>query len=328
MLVLSRHEVEALLDTERLIDALAQAMVDLTEGTASVPPRVGAMVQERGGMLAAMPAYLPSAGVLESKLVSVFPGNAGTPVPTHQAVLLVFDVQTGSPVAVMDATHITEARTAAGSALATRLLSRPESRVLAILGTGVQARAHARALPRVRPFEQIRVAGRNPDAAQIMAKELSAELGMAVEAASSMRHAMQGADVVCACTHSPEPVVRRADVEAGMHITSIGYNVQGREVDAETVRDAVVVVESRDAALAPPPAGSNDLLWAIRDGMIEPGHVHAEIGELVKGSRPARTSPDQITLYKSMGVGVQDAAAAALVLAAAGDLGLGMDIDI
>ncbi len=328
MLLLSEREVATLLDTDRLIDALARAMVDLSEGTASVPPRVGAMVQERGGMLAAMPAYLPSAHVLESKLVSVFPENAGTLVPTHQAIVVVFDPQTGSPVALMDATHITEARTAAGSALATRLLSRPESRVLAIVGTGVQARAHARALPHVRSFAEVRVAGRDPDKVRAMAEELSAELGLEVEAAPSVREAMAGADVVCACTHSPEPAIRREAVQPGMHITSIGYNIQGREVDAETVRDALVVVESRDAALAPPPAGSNDLAWAIRDGLIGPQHIHAEVGELVTGSRPGRTSPDQVTLYKSMGVGVQDAAAAALVLEAARDRGVGVEIEI
>lgn len=328
VLVLSQREVAALLDTNRLIEALAGAMADLSAGSASVPPRVGAWVQERGGMLAAMPAYLPTARVLESKLVSVFPENAGTAVPTHQAVIVVFDPESGSPVALMDATHITEARTAAGSALATRLLARPDSRVLAILGTGVQARAHARTLPHVQAFDEIRVAGRNPDRARAMAKEVSAELGRDVVPAPSIPEAMRGADVVCACTHSVDPVIRREAVEAGMHLTSIGYNMQGREVDAETVRDALVVVESRDAALAPPPAGTNDLVWLIRDGTIEPDHIHAEIGELVTGSRPGRTSPDQITLYKSMGVGVQDAAAAALVLEAARDRGVGTEIEI
>ncbi|HEX9234864.1 MAG TPA: ornithine cyclodeaminase family protein, partial [Actinomycetota bacterium] len=289
MLVLSQDVVAALLDPDALIDALADAMRDLSAGRASVPPRVAALVQERSGLLGAMPAYLPSASILESKLVSLFPHNAGTPVPTHQAVIVVFDPDTGSPTALMDATHITEARTAAGSALATRLLARDGAKVLAVLGTGVQARAHARTVSRVRPFEEIRVAGRDPAKAASMVADLDRELPMTVTAAALFKEAMAGADVVCACTHSPDPVVRRDAVEPGMHINSVGYNTEGREVDAETVRDAIVVVESRDTVLAPPPAGANDIAWPIRDGVVGPEHIHAEVGELVAGARPGRT---------------------------------------
>jgi ornithine cyclodeaminase len=328
MLVLSQDDVAAVLDTDRLIDAMADAMADLSMGRASMPPRVAAFVQERGAFLAAMPAYLPSSDIVESKLVSVFPRNAGTDVPTHQAVIVAFDPNDGRPMVLMDATHITEARTAAGSALATRLLARDDVAVLAVLGTGVQARAHARAVCRVRPFREVRVAGRDPAKAESLATALSDELPIPVRAIGTIAEGMAGADVVCACTHSPEPVVRREAVEPGMHITSIGYNVDGREVDAETVHDALVVVESRDAVLMPPPAGSNDLTWAIRDGVISPDHIHAEVGELVDGSKPGRTSPEQITLYKSMGVGVQDAAAAALVLAGARERGLGVEVAV
>jgi ornithine cyclodeaminase len=328
VLILSQSDVERLLDRDRLVEALADAMADVSGGRSSVPPRVAALVEERGALLAAMPAYLPSASILESKLVSLFPGNAGSPVPTHQAVIVAFDPETGTPVALLDATHITEMRTAAGSALATRLLARSDARVLAVLGTGVPPGPHARAVVRVRPFQEVRIAGRDPRRAELLAADLSDELDTGVSAWGSFAEAMAGADVVCACTHSPEPVIRRSAVEAGMHITSVGYNTAGREVDAETVRDAVVVVESRQAALADPPAGANDLTWPVRDGVIRPDHVHAEIGELVAGTRPARTSADQITLYKSVGIGAQDAAAAALVLAAARDQGAGIQVDL
>jgi alanine dehydrogenase len=327
-LVLTQREVAQLLDPDLLVDALAQAMADVSADRSSVPPRVAALVEERGALLAAMPAYLPSASILESKLVSLFPGNAGTPVPTHQAVIVVFDAKTGTPAALMDATRITKMRTAAGSALATRLLARPGATVLAILGTGVQARAHARAVTRVLPIQEVRIAGRDLRKAQSLAAALSGELGTDVSASSSFAQAMAGADVVCACTHSPQPVIRRSDVEPGMHLTSVGYNVSGREVDAETVRDALVVVESRQAALADPPAGANDLTWAIRDGVIGPDHVNAEIGELVGGTRSGRTSAEQITLYKSVGIGAQDAAAAALVLTAARERGVGREVDL
>src|SRR3954470_22474617 len=160
MLVVSRREVEELLDVDALIEALAGAMADLSAGRASVPNRVGAMVEERDGMLAAMPGYAPAAGALASKLVTLFPGNAGTELPTHQAVIVAFDPATGEPQALLDGTAITALRTAAGSALSVRLLARDDASRLAILGAGVQARSHARAIARVRRLDEIRIAAR------------------------------------------------------------------------------------------------------------------------------------------------------------------------
>ena len=328
MLVLSRADVESLLDLDALVEALASAMTDLSSGRASVPPRVAARVDEREAMLAAMPGFVPSLGALETKLVSLFPQNAGTGRPTHQAVIVAFDPDTGEPAALMDGTYITATRTGAGSALAARLLARPESRVLAILGSGVQARSHARAVFRVRPIEEIRIASRDPANAAKLAEELSGTLGIAVRGAASYAEAMDGADVVCAATHTVSPVLRRDAVVPGMHLSSVGYNVAGREVEAEVFRDAVVVVESRAAALAPLPSGAPDLVAAVADGVFAPDDIHAEIGELVSGARPGRTSPDQITLYRSVGVAVQDAAAAMLVLEAARARGVGTKIDL
>ena len=161
MLILNRLQVESLLDVDALIDALASAMADLSAGRASVPDRVAALVPEHEGFLAAMPGFVPSAKVLMSKLVSLFPHNAGTGLPTHQAVIVAFDPDTGQPVALLDGTAITAIRTGACSALSARLLARPDADVLAILGTGVQARSHARAMCRVMPIRQIRVAGRD-----------------------------------------------------------------------------------------------------------------------------------------------------------------------
>ncbi|MBI4260073.1 MAG: ornithine cyclodeaminase family protein [Actinobacteria bacterium] len=330
MLVLSRREVEELLDPDELVDWVARAMAALSAGEVSMPPRIAADVADAvpPGFLAAMPAHVPSLGALTTKLVAVFPGNAGRGLETHQAVVAAFDPETGVPVALMDGASVTERRTAAGSALSTRLLAREDASVLAILGTGVQARAHARAVSRVRPIREVRIAGRDEGRARALAEELSGELEAEVVPAASFAEAMSGADVVCAATHSPEPVIRREWVEPGMHLTSVGFNTAGREVDGETVRDSLLVVESREQALAPLPAGSNDVVWAIRDGLIGPDHVHAEIGELVAGTRPGRESENQISLYKSMGVAVQDAAAAALVLSKARERGLGREVDV
>ncbi len=326
VLVLRRAEIEALLHPDALRQAVGMAMMDVSMGRASMPPRIAATVPDRG-LLAAMPAYLPSAGELAAKLVTLFPGNATTDLPTHQAVVLVFDAQTGRPMALLDGTSITTARTAAGSALSVELLASPDTEVLAILGSGVQARAHAEAVVRVRPIQRIRIAARNRERAAALAADLQAQLKVSVTA-TDYRGACSGAQVICAATHSAEPVVRRDLVDPGTHITSVGYNTAGREVDSATVAAAVVVVESRDAVLAPPPAGSNDLLTPIAEGIVGAEHIHAEIGELLAGRRPGRTSPEQITLYKSVGVAAQDVAAAGLVLAAARASGVGVDIEI
>ncbi len=315
MLVLTQAEVRELLDPDRLVDALGQAHAELSAGSVSMPPRIAALVQEREALLGVMPAYLPSAG-LACKLVTLFPQNRDR--ETHQAAIVVFDPANGTPVALMDGTYITATRTAAGSALATRLLAREDSRVLALIGTGVQARTHGRAIPRVRPIEEIRVAGRDP----AKAVQLAAELGPTARAVESYEQAIRGADVVAATTHAIEAVVRRDWLAPGTHVNSVGLNPSGREVDAETVAAATLVVEWRDSALAPPPAGAPELVG------IDPARVHADLGELVSGSRPGRTSPEELTLYKSVGVAVQDAAAAALVLSAARERGMGREVDL
>ena len=325
MLVLDKSEVESLLDPDALRAAVAAALSDLSAGRASMPTRIAAMVSERDALLAAMPAYLPGAGALTTKLVSLFPRN--TDRPTHQAVIVAFDPATGTPAALMDGEAITAARTAAASALATDLLARRDVERLAVLGTGVQARAHLRALPRVRRFYEIVIGARDGAKAASLAREITSETGIAARVAS-VEEAVRAADVVCACTHSAEPVVRRAWLRDGTHVNSVGYNTAGREVDGETVAAALVVIESRAAALAPPPGGSNDLLWPIRDGLIGAAHVHAELGELVTGARPGRENTRQITLYKSVGVAVEDAAAAGLVLRLARERGIGRTIEL
>jgi ornithine cyclodeaminase len=185
---------------------------------------------------------------------------------------------------------------------------------LVIVGTGVQARMHGRLIPRVRPIREVRVVGRRPERAATLAAELARELAIPVRAVDSFEQAAAGAGVICAATHASEPVVLGRFLPPGVHVNSVGFNPQGRELDDETVLRSTVVVESRAAALAPFPSGSNDLAWPIRDGLITPEHVHAEVGELVSGTRPGRTSPNQITLYKSVGIAVQDAVAAQLVL--------------
>ncbi|HET8751546.1 MAG TPA: hypothetical protein VFM43_03355 [Gaiellaceae bacterium] len=295
MLVLSRSEVEELLDLDALLDALAAAHAELSAGKASLVPRVGAYAED-AGILGAMLAYAPSAG-LGCKLVTLFPGNVDR--PTHQATIALFDPATGTPVALMDGTYITAMRTAAAAALASRLLARPDARVLAILGTGVQSRSAQELFPRARDFAEVRVAGRG-----------------------EFEDAVRGADVVHATTAAAEPVVRFEWLAPGAHVSSVGYGAGGSELDPEIVERAdVVVVEQRDSAFAPLPAGAPELEPRGRDGVVE-------LGEIIAGGAVGRSSGEQITLYKSVGVAVQDLAAAALVVAAARERGAGQEIEL
>jgi ornithine cyclodeaminase len=245
MRLLNRSDVEALLDVGRLVDALTPAMADLSAGRIDLPPRVGALVPQRDAVLGVMPVYHGPAGTLATKLGTVFPQNPASGPPSHQAVVLVFDAETGSPLAMMDGTHITATRTAAGSALATRLLARPDADVLAIVGTGVQAKSHARAIPHVRPVRDVRVFGRSQAAAEQLAEEITAELGVAASAVTTFREAAVGAGIVCAATHAVEPVVEGKWLEPGAHVNSVGLNRNGREVDDEAIIRSLIVVESR-----------------------------------------------------------------------------------
>lgn len=301
VLVLSRADVEALLDVAALVDALAGGFVRLSAAEASVPPRVAA--SSPSGFVAAMPGFLPGAG-LEVKLVSVFPGNHAVGLPSHQALICVFSPDTGAPLAVMDGEHITAMRTAAASALAARVLARPSSSVLAVLGAGVQGAAHLRVVGSVLPFTSIRVASRTVAHAEALAP--GDPRCVAVE---SFEDAVRGADVVCCCTDSGVPVLRRAWLADGAHVSSVGASAAGPEVDAETIAAALVVVESR-VACSPWPAGAHELAGVDAASVVE-------LGEVLSGAHPGRTSAGQLTVWKSMGHAVEDAVAAGMVLAAA-----------
>jgi ornithine cyclodeaminase/alanine dehydrogenase-like protein (mu-crystallin family) len=295
VLVLNQADVARLLDVDLLLERLERAFVELSAGRASVPPREAAFAP--GGFLAAMPGYVD--GVLAAKLVSVFPGHE----PSHEALIAVFDAETGTPRAVMDGTHITAVRTGASSAVATRALARENAKVLAVLGTGVQARSHLDAVRRVHEFAEVRVAGRSPERAQALASDTG------TTAVESIEAAVRGADVVCCCTHADAPILRRDWLAPGTHVCSVGVG-DGPELDAETVRAGLLVVES-EAAFQPFPAGAHELSG------LDPS-LGVELGRILSGEHPGRTDDDELTVYKSMGHAVEDAAAAALVLERAG----------
>jgi alanine dehydrogenase len=313
LLYLSRADVERLLDIDAMLDALGNALVLFSSGVTSVPPRSAARVGELG-LMGAMSGYVPGVA-LEVKLVSVFPGNHHRGLPSHQALITLFDEKDGTPLAVMDGTYITAIRTGGTAAVAARTLARADAEVLAILGAGVQGRSHLETFSKVRDFKNIRVASRD----QARASALAA-LHPRAHAAASFEEAVRGADVVACCTDAREPVIRREWLKPGAHVSSVGGTF-GPELDPETLAAGRVFVEWRGAALNPPPAGAHELQGLDAEKLTE-------VGEVLAGTRPGRTSAGEITVYKSTGHAVEDAAAARLVYDRARAEGAGVTLPL
>jgi len=288
-MILDEGAVRDLLRMEDLIPVMASALADLSSGKVVQPMRVMVPIADHGGFLGLMPAY---GGALGAKLVTFYPNNQG--VPTHHAVIVLFRPETGEPLVTMDGRLITEMRTAAVSAVATKCLARPEASVLGILGAGVQARSHLEALRLVRTFREIRVW--SPRNARAFAKQFG------IRAAASAAEAVRGADVIVAATTSQTPVLLGEWLAAGTHINAVGApRPTWRELDDAVLRAARIYVESREAATRE----SGDVIAA--------GQVYAEIGEVVTGAKRGRESASEITLFKSVGVAIEDVATADLV---------------
>jgi ornithine cyclodeaminase/alanine dehydrogenase-like protein (mu-crystallin family) len=312
LLYLSQAEVERLLDVDAMLEAIARALVLFSSGVTSVPPRTAARAPD--GLLGVMAGYVPGVA-LEVKLVSVFPGNHGHGVPSHQALIALFNEADGTPLAVMDGTYITAIRTGGTAAVATRTLSRQDSSVLAILGAGVQGGSHLETFTHVRDFKEIRVASRDADkAAALAARHPTARV------AATFEEAVRGADVVACCTDAREPVIRREWLKAGAHVSSVGGTF-GPEIDPDTMAAGKVFVEWRGAATNEPPAGAHELQ------RLDPSTI-TEVGEVLAGTKPGRTSDHDLTIYKSTGHAVEDAATASLVYARALAEGAGVKLPL
>ncbi len=299
LLILSGDDVASVLSGPQLLEPVAEALVSYSAGTAVSPPRAGAPAKR--GWLGAMPAYLPELA-LAAKLITVFPANTAKGQPSHQGIVALFDHEDGRPLCVMDARHLTAVRTAAVSALSVRELTRPGARVLTVLGSGEQARSHLQLVPTVREFAELRLAARNQERAQRLAEEFPD-----CQVFASFEAAVRGADVVLCCTDSPEPVVRLSWLSKGVHLVSVGM---GPEVDEYTLREAHLFVEWRGAVTSPPPAGAAELQG------LNP-EAATELGEVLAGTQPGRLSAEEVTVFKSTGLGVEDAAVARTVYEAA-----------
>lgn len=313
VLMLSESDVQRLLDPEALLSALADEFRSLSDGRVTAPKRSELPIGD-AGVLLAMPAHRRGREVT-IKLVSLFHGNTALGLPSHHALICLFDAQTGVPICIMDGTYITALRTAGAAALSTRLLAREDTPVLAVVGAGVQGQAHLKMLPRVRDFREIRVAShRFAQAEQLAAQDRR------VHPVATIEEAVRGADVVCLCTSSATPVISHDWLIPNAHVTSVGYHPPGGELDRGIIERGHLFVETR-LAFDPPPAGCAELAGLDPD-------LGTEIGEVLLGRRPGRESPAELTVYKAMGHACEDMAAASLVYHRAKQEGAGATVPL
>ena len=311
---LSESDVRAALPMTELIDAMEAALIAFSAGRVVQPVRTVFGIRERC-FFGLMPAFDSDASILGAKLVTVIPENTAKGVDSHQAVIVLFDPASGALVAVTDGRYITEARTAAVSAVSVRHMARPDAAVLAILGSGVQARSHFEALSLVRDFREVRAWSPNP------ARLREFVAGRGVTPCDSAEHAVRDADVVVLATSSIVPVIDDAWVAPGTHLIAVGAcRHNHRETDPRLVARALLVVDSRAAAMQE----AGDVLLAIEDGCIDSGHLHAELGEVASGAKSGRQDARQITLFKSLGLAIEDVVSADLAYRRALTAGRGM----
>jgi alanine dehydrogenase len=311
ILTLDRASVEGLLDLGALMEALADGFRALTRGEVVAPDR-NQLAMPDGAFLLSMPGRMGD-GLMAVKVVTLFESNPAAGVPAHLATIGLYDAQTGVCRAFMDGTYITAIRTSAAAALACDLLARPDARVLAIVGSGVQAEHHLRTFPLVRDLGEIRIAARRPEEAARIA-----EGDPRARAVQSVEEAVRGADVVALVTSAGQPVIDPGWLRPGAHVSSVGYKPPDGELPRELARTGHLFVETR-RALAPPPVGCAELAGA------DPAAA-TELGELLLGRAPGRRDDDEITVYKAMGHVVEDIAAAQLVLEAARRAGVGTPV--
>jgi len=307
VLIVNGSEVRDLLPMGECIGVMSDALSALARGDAILPLRPILWLPEKAGALGMMPAYLGNIQSVGLKVVTVFPGNHGTRYDSHQGAVLLFETGHGQLLSIMDASSITAVRTAAVSGLATRLLARENADTVAILGTGVQARTHLEAMLTVRPVKSIRVWSRNAEHVSKFVEREARKLSIAVVASSSAEEAVRGADIICTTTSSREPVLHGEWIAPGSHINAVGSSVAfARELDTAAVTNARLYVDRRESTLNE----SGDFIIAKKEGSIDESHIVGEIGDVILGKVKGRRSPDEITLFKSLGLAVEDLAAA------------------
>ncbi len=324
--VLTAKDVQAALPMPHAIDAMRKAFSLLAAGQAEMPLRTALQIPNHEALTLVMPAYLPVGNRLGAKIVSVFPNNVNLDLPRVHGIVILLNAATGQPAALLEGTMLTAIRTGAASGLATDLLARPDASALAIIGSGAQARTQLEAVCCVRKIESVRVYSPNREHAEQFAAQMAGRDGApaSIEVAASASEAAAQADVVCTATNSSTPVIGPSDVRPGTHINAIGsYTPHMREIDPGLVRGAAVFVDQRLAALAE----AGEIIECLHDGSLKESDL-VELGEVVNGAQPGRKTPEQITLFKSVGLAVQDVTAAQQALTSALQKKLGTTVNL
>ncbi len=325
MLILTHSQVRELLTMRDCMEVVGEALADLARGEGVQPLRDGFLLPDRSGVLAWMPGSLAAGQVFGVKILSVVDDPGALGVDSHQGGVLIFDSANGAPLALLEAGAVTAVRTAAVSAVATDRLARRDASTLAILGAGTQARSHVEAMLEVRPIERVRVWSRDPAKVRAFAEEQAQQHGVVVEAAASVQAAVAGADIVCTTTSAREPVLPGVLLEPGMHVNAVGASIPAwRELDTEAVRRSELFTDRRESL----EHEAGEYILALEEGSIGPDHLRAELGEVLIGAHPGRTSDDEITLFRSLGLAVEDVAAGRLVYQRALARGVGTRVDL
>ncbi len=308
ILILSHTEVLELLPIKECIPLMREALIALAAGKVHQPLRTIIRPPDAKGVMVLMPSYMSGdAAAFGLKAICVFPGNPAQGKDAHQGGVLLFSAETGELLAMINASAITAIRTAAVSGVATDFLARVDACNLAILGSGVQAHSHLVAMSEVRLIKRCRIASRHIEHARNFAEEMRQNVSFPLEPVETVEEALEGADLIVSATTAVDPIVRREWISAGAHLNLVGSSTpKTREVDSETMAAASLFVDRRESTINE----AGDYLFAARDGVIGPNHIRAEIGEVLKGDQPGRTSPDEITCFKSLGLAIEDLAAA------------------
>jgi alanine dehydrogenase len=321
--LLNEQQVHSLLPMADLVSAMESALAKFSAREVLQPVRTVLTVGPTKAYFGVMPAYIPAPASLGAKLVTVFGENHKRQLPSHLATIVLLDPETGALLALMDGRYITEARTAAVSAVSTRFLARPDASTLAIIGSGVQARSHLEAYQHVRQLKEVRIWSPSPRSRSQFVDDMSPSISIPMVAAESAEAAVRGADLIVLVTSSPTPVIDDAWVADGAHVVCVGAcRPTQQEMPPQLVKRGRLYVDSSAAAVVE----SGDVVMNIAAGLFDASHIRGEIGELVLGRVPGRTSPDEITIFKSLGMAVEDVVAADLVFRRAVESGAGTEL--
>lgn len=323
--VLNQDEVREILPMDECIEVMEAALASLARGEVLLPLRQITWLPDGRSALATMPAYAGHLGAVGVKVITVFPENEGTELDAHQGAVLLFETERGRPLLLCDATEVTAIRTAAVSGVATKHLAREDARDLAILGSGTQAHSHLEAMLAVRDVRSVRVWSRTDAHARAFAERASEARGLRVETAPTAEACVRDADIVCTTTSARQPVLRGEWLAPGTHVNAVGFSGRaGREVDTEAVRRARLYVDRRESAVNE----KGDVVIALEEGALGQDHIVGELGEVLIGLAPGRSSSDEITLFESAGLAIEDLAAAHHLHLKATEKGIGTRVEL